>query len=303
MAHQRLTAERHLVSNRPVVHIDVGSGTAHFLGKLSSIYTEANIPHYLIGVEVNDILAHSSANRLRAEGFCVEEHIAHSEEVESTGNELVLRRTYAVHEDLLRSLQCTADNRVAIVQDDIRKGAHVLFAVLRKLRSQGIEKADSISYSLPGTGTDLALEDSTEHSLSNNALMISKAPGLINNITASTVQLAEDVLGPHGTLTFYQRMLRGESLKSSYKTITKKEFPIDEIEQVHARMFLSMFLTLQSKIYAFRPKCAHVLIPEFEAIEKGAPTTNVALNWALETADATKSEGHDLFAISMVKNI
>lgn len=297
---QTLAIRHNIPESRPIVHVDIGSGTGHFLGALSQFYTEQKRNHCLIGVEVNDLLANFSVARLQDAGHAVEEHIHGRDHIEVTGGQEILRRTYSPNNRTLDAMNVTPDKRIIILQDDARRNMSILFSVLQKLEKLGHSHVDSISYGLPGAASDIAIEDSAELSRGNNSLALQYIPIAVTKLMENIQTLAAKILQKEGTMIFFQRIASGNDLYAFYKRLTGKEFPTDGDAQVAARIFLS-FALYQLDPQKFRPLGGAVLVPELEKIE-----AETAIDYALYSPNSqrpldveSKQSTRDLFGMGV----
>ena len=158
-------------NDEPLVHVDMGSGPAHLLGDMSQKLRESGRQSLLIGVEVNDIMARRSVERLRSEGHVVEEHILGKEKIVKERGKPILRAEYFPNPGKIDSLNLTPDNRIVIVRDDARGKMDVLMAVLRKIRASGVRAPTSVSLTLPGVTSEIAMQDVPYTGQSHNQLL------------------------------------------------------------------------------------------------------------------------------------
>jgi hypothetical protein len=301
---RKALVERYCISEqRPIVHIDIGSGTGAFLATLSAYYTAAKIQHCLIGVEINDTLARYSVELLqKCDRFSVGAHIHRSTRESHANGATNLQYDYPLLADVMNNLEVTPGKRIIVLQDDARRDLQILFAVLEKLRKQGFSHVDAVSYGLWGSASDLFAQDraSKEHS----APLVKAASSVVQDTTKRTIELAEQVLPPHGSLQFYKRMFTDRKLEELYRRMTGKEFPTDENEGVIERVYLSM-ATAGVDFKKFDPHLGSVLITNFEEFEE---EFNAEQDFCIEIVDTSTPENtedplgpsYDLFAMSVV---
>lgn len=290
--------------DRPIVHIDIGSGTGHFLAELSHIYQERQKPHCIIGVEINEILARDSAQRLLSAECKVETHIHGEERVQKKGRRnWILRRNFPIHNKTIETMNVTPDNRILIIQDDARKHLGILMAVLQKLRSQGITHVDTISMGLPGVGGDIAMQDAPDldRYRSSEHLTRENSGRLVDELTLRTADLAKELLGRGGLLILLQRARRGAYVANLYRQIMGKDISTDDADQIAARMLIGTFL-LKEKATNFQPKAGAVLFPRLEEIENSSNLQYAVYNPLEPGRSKGNSEDfeRDLFGLALI---
>ncbi len=299
---QKIQQERHdLPLKRPIIHIDIGCGTGHLLGKMADQYKERNRNFCLIGIEINEILARYSVEQLLSQGQTVSSHIHSREGVEFSDGRHILRRTFPFNEHSLQMVDVTSDQQIVIVQDDARNRLEILSRILSNLHRMNITHVDSISFGLPGLGADVAMQDSKDLHLSNEILTRKECGKVVQALTARTAQMANEVLGVGGLLLCFMRLDNGKKLREMYRQITRKEFPVDAEEQLFAKMHLAQSV-LGPDAKKFYSRVGAVLYPAFNEVEmKGNMQYSTYSMHEEKTGKPNLSGDMDLYALGLVR--
>lgn len=299
---QQLMQRRYqLPQDRPMVHVDLGSGTGHLLEQLATACKAARKEFCLIGIDINDILLTHSAQRLRSQGHEVDVHLCAEERVQQQQGRLVLRRSYGVNHARMKAMDLTPGERIVLLQQDIRREMPALNTVLETLRAADISHVDSVSFGMPGFGADMAIQDSPDLHLSNEVLLKRETGRLMQELCAGALRTGKRILGLGGMFVTFQRMMRGAPLKEFYERTIGNPMPEQEQDQVAAKMFLAQ-IGLGKEAAAFHPRTGAVLLPQFEMIESQTPMRFAGYGGAARHTKQMQSIAEcDLFALGLIR--
>lgn len=303
LCHGAMQARHELPADRPIVHIDIGMGTGHLLEKLAAHFRETDRKHYLIGLEVNEILARHAVGRLRAAGNRVETHIRNEEKIEHVNRKLVLRQRYPLDERTIDGMNLSADNSgIVVIQDDARRKLEILTRVLAKLQKNGISHVDSISFGMPGVSGALAMQDTPDLHLPHDTILKRQAGTLVNELTARTCRLAQEVLGVGGSLILFQRMRSGDALRRIFEERMQMPWPQDNPDlQMFFRVELARAL-LGKNAPLFHTRSGAVLYENFHEVEHGTQMDFVSFAGDGGTNAWHQVPTADLFGLSLVRS-
>lgn len=265
MTQDRLRQRYDIPEDRPVVHVDIGCGTSHLLGKLAHYYQKLCQPYCLIGVDVNDILAHHSVKRLKSEGHAVEQHIHGEAKADRDGQHVVLRRWYPTNAETMAAMDVTPNNRIIILQEDARRRMRVLESVLGKLSDMGVKHIDAMSMGMPGFGTDLVLQHSQEFLMSDKEICLSKTNSVMHDLQGNTLRMAKERLGLGGVFFAFQRTERAK-IREIFTRVTGKEFPTDPHHQIMPTLAMVQH-SLGKEAADFHIRGGAIVYENFEKVE------------------------------------
>lgn len=173
-------------------------------------------------------------------------------------------------------MNLTPDERIVILQDDIRSGT-VLTALLQELNERhGISHVDSVSFSQPGLSGDAVNNGKTVQEIllfaDNKDVREPIGAEYLHRLIDAVSQKAKTLLGKGGAFTAVNRLSNNEKLHKVYKKMLGKDFPPDDDErgQMFARMLVASVLLGKSSI-DFRPSMGSILYPNYQDVEGKTP--------------------------------
>lgn len=254
--------------DEPLVHVDMGSGPAHLLGEMSKKLRENGSKSLLIGVEVNDLMAKRSVERLRLEGHVVEEHILGKEKIVKEKGRPVLRAEYFPNPGKIDALNLTPDNRIIIVRDDARGKMDVLMAILRKIRASGVRAPTSVSLTLPGVTSEIVMQDIPYAGQSHNQLLEARGGEVANAMMRNVINFTRNEMDSTGIFFTVQRA-NTQRLYDLYEELSGQPIPEDEqARSIIAASFMLRNLT-PDLLDHFKIRMLSVLVDDLNALEAG----------------------------------
>lgn len=254
--------------DEPLVHVDMGSGPAHLLGEMSKKLRESGKQSLLIGVEVNDVMAKRSVERLRSEGHTVEEHIFGKERIVKEKGRPVLRAEYFPNPAKIDALNLAPDNRIVIVRDDARGKMDVLMAILRKVRASGVRAPTSVSLTLPGVTSEIVMQDIPYAGQSHNQLLAARGGEVANAMMRNVINFTRNEMDATGIFLTVQRA-NIQKMYDLYEELSGQSIPEDE--QARSMIAASFMLhNLAPDLFDhFKIRMLSVLVDDLNALEAG----------------------------------
>lgn len=305
-----LRKEYGVPADRPLVHIDIGSGAGYALQEMDKVLRDANeeagienANHLLIGIDINTYMCRKAVESLLQNGSTVVHHIAYDRSFIETEAGPVLQRTFPVHHNTLESMNMTPDGRIMILQDDILKDDSVLSAVLSQLRRRyGISHVDSVSFAQPGLAVENIFVGKSLSEIAeldgNKERQASFLPGYLASLTDTVTQKAKQLLGYGDSLVTVHRLINGEGLAAAYTSLSGLDFPQNEFEQSTAQLQVAT-LALGKDAFDFRPKLGAVLYPNYQDVQKLTPIEYTGIKHIQERVPNLAS--YDLFALTSLR--